>query len=56
MTAGELRLIRDYLSRVHVRGFDDEDMLVKLINKIDAQIARTTKSKNGYNTKSGKAA
>lgn len=56
MTSGELKLIRDYLSRVQVRGFEDEDLLVKLINKIDAQIARTNKSKNGYNTKSGKAA
>lgn len=56
MTAGELRLIRDYLSRVQVRGFDDEETLVKLINKLDTHIMRTNKSKNGYTSKSGKAA
>lgn len=56
MTAGELQLIREYLSRVHVRGFEDEETLVKLIKKIDAQIMRTNKSKNGYTSKSGKAA
>lgn len=56
MTAAELRLIRDYLSRVQVRGFDDEEVLVNLIKKIDVQLSRTNKSKNGYTSKSGRAA
>jgi len=56
MTVNELRLIRDYLSRVPVRGYEDEEILVRLINKLDTQITRTNKSKNGYTSKSGKAA
>ena len=56
MTSADLKLILDYLSRVQVRGFQDEDTLVKLMDKISSQILRTNKSTKVYTDRSNKVA
>lgn len=56
MNTNDYHSILSYLSRVPVRGFAEEEDLVRLINKINNQIARTNKSKNVYTDASTKAA
>lgn len=56
MTRNDLMLIIHYLSRVQVRGFEDEDTLVQLMKRVEGQLVRTNKSKNSYTDKSGTAA
>lgn len=56
MTVNDLENILHYLSRVPVRGFEDEEELVKLMTKINAQIKRSTKVKNVYTESSTKVA
>jgi hypothetical protein len=56
MTSTDLKMILEYLSRVQVRGFQDEDTLVKLMNKINAQILRTNKSTKVYTDQGNKVA
>jgi hypothetical protein len=56
MTSTDLKLILDYLSRVPVRGFQDEDDLVKLMDKVRTQIVRTNKSTKVYTDQGSKVA
>lgn len=56
MTVNDLETILHYLSRVPVRGFEDEEELVKLMTKINTQIKRNTKVKTVYTESSTKVA
>jgi hypothetical protein len=56
MNANDYHSILNYLSRVSVRGFADEEELVKLMNKVKKHINRTNKSNNVYTDASTKAA
>lgn len=56
MTSDDLKIALQFLSRVSVRGFDEEEQLLKLIKKMQVQIARTNKSTNVYTKDGTKAA
>lgn len=56
MTSDDLKIALQFLSRVQVRGFEEEEQLVKVIQKMQAQIARSNKIKNEYTKDGTKAA
>lgn len=56
MTSNDLKIALQFLSRVQVRGFEEEEELLKVMGKMQAQIARNNKSKNEYTKDGTKAA
>jgi len=56
MTSNDLETVLYYLSRVPVRGFEDEEQLIRLMSKIKDQIKRSNKVKNVYTESSTKVA
>lgn len=56
MTSNDLRTALYFLSRVSVRGFEEEEELLGLIAKMRAQISRNTHSENVYTKDGTKAA
>lgn len=56
MTSEDLRNAIYFLSRVSVRGFQEEEELLDLISKMRAHISRNTHSENVYTKDGTKAA
>jgi hypothetical protein len=56
MTSDDLKIALQFLSRVQVRGFEEEEQLLKVIRKMQSQIACSNKSKNEYTKDGTKAA
>lgn len=54
MNPNDYHSILNYLSRVSVRGFADEEDLVNLMNRVKQHINRTNKSNNVYTDTSTK--
>ena len=56
MTPQDFQTVLHYLNRVTVRGFEEEQELVKLVAKLKAQTVRNDQSTNVYTNGSTKAA
>jgi hypothetical protein len=56
MTSEDLKIALRFLSRIPARGVDEERDLLRVITKMQEQIARTNKSLNVYTKDGTKAA
>lgn len=56
MTSNDLKTALYFLSRVSVRGFEEEEELLGLIAKMRSQISRNSNSENVYTKDGTKAA